>query len=1031
MLNRRGKRAVYAAIVAIFLFLFVIFGSEIFAPAPALSYDQNIAHPNIVGLAAEVYNAKFDPDLTAEQIGWLRQGAIAEDTPTRWFNHFYDPINNQGLLFNNVRYQSSKKWAQDPFNQQNFSLGDNSWQKAFLYYYQGNEKDAFLTLGHTLHVIGDASVPAHTREDIHPTGDSYEQFVKNNWDKLAPDIKKSAKFQKVNSLDEALDTVAKFSNGNFYSDDTVNIDKYQKPIVTSFLDKYLEIGKGYYKFKVNKNLSDILICRDPRVNTWQDTIKSKFNDFVCIVDDDTVLTSYAHHLIPTAVGYTAGVIRLFIEQAESQAIHDKVPLIYINSRGMWDTIVAKMVDKAEDIWNKIKGNTAAPVAAETPSTLSSPMVTNPVITSQTKQSRAELISPNPPPTINIPKSTKTTASPPIRPLVLSPAPAPILAQPVSAPLPSAPRVQSMPLAVAPPGPALTGGNDYSSQSSAPESSTAALSENNETTTTIADVITPEDTTTTFETTNTIAFIPSETEGYLDDNSATTSDNAAISTTDISTSTLETSTTTIETTTTTADISAITPNAVSSTIETTTTTILEISTTTPETTTSTAITATTTTVIPSEIEGSLNDDSTTTSNNIATSTPETSTTTPTAVEISTTTPTSTPSEASPPPEPVAAIVINEIAWAGTDAGHASNEWLELYNTTDAPITLSWSGANSWHLRVNGADLSPQKINNSIIPAGGYYLFERTSDNTVKNVTADYIFILNGGISNSGAKVELITPSGTVVDSVDASAGWFAGGGSEYRSMERKDIYSDSNDSSTWQNNQGPRLIPRGANGDLIYGSPKAANFGGIALIGNQLEDNLILTASNSPYIVSGPVVPAGKKMTIGPGAVLKSNDFTSDITVYGTLIVAATADNPAIFTSGRDQSFRTSKMNEFIGNYPVGSVSAAKDWRGLLFKSGSVGEINNAVIRYAGKNFYPNGYIYTLSVSEAVRAENATVTIDNSSLSDDGAVFVRALSNSTLTVRNSIFANGDIALKIDAGSTGNFSNNQFNNIAPGI
>jgi len=33
-----------------------------------------------------------------------------------------------------------------------------------------------------------------------------------------------------------------------------------------------------------------------------------------------------------------------------------------------------------------------------------------------------------------------------------------------------------------------------------------------------------------------------------------------------------------------------------------------------------------------------------------------------------------------------VVINEVAWGGTAAGTA-DEWIELYNATDAPITLT--------------------------------------------------------------------------------------------------------------------------------------------------------------------------------------------------------------------------------------------------------------------------------------------------------------------------------------------------------
>ncbi|OGH88704.1 MAG: hypothetical protein A3J93_01245 [Candidatus Magasanikbacteria bacterium RIFOXYC2_FULL_42_28] len=947
MLSRRGKVALYATIVAIFLFLFGIFGADRwFGAEQALGYDQNIAHPNIVELAAQVYNAKFNPDLTAEQIGWMKQGAIEEDTPTRWLNHFYDPVNDRGLLFNNFRYQSSKKWAQDPFNQQNFSMGDNSWQKAFLYYYKANAKDAFITLGHTLHLIADASVPAHTRDDPHPTGDSYEQFVKNNWEKLVPEIKKLSQFQKVDSLDGAFDSVAKFSNGNFYSDDTIDIDSYKYPSVADLFDQYQTIGKGYYKFKVNKNLSNSLVCRDPRINTWQDVLKNKFDDFVCLVDDDTVLTSYSQNLLPKAVGYTAGVIRLFIEQAESEEVHDKVPLIYINPKGMWDTVVAGLVNKAKDIWDKIKGTGGESVGAEALGELSSPGIVSlppPPRPLLGQEGESQPLPPAPSP-VSKPQVAPQPTSLPTQPSAPNPVVEPIVAP---ATVPVSPVVPITPIVNNPP-PTIYYGGGGGGGSSPPSA-----------------VIPTE------------ATGGSEVEESLNDNFTTT----------------------------------------------------------PETTSSTPDTSTTTTVIPSEVEGSLNDttstpDISTTTPDTTTSTPETSTSTPdtptTTPDTTTTTPsvstttdsgttiTSTP-ESPPPPVPVADIIINEIAWAGTDSGHANNEWLELYNTTDEPVTFAWTGTDRWLLRSNGVNFSiiSSKTKNLTIPARGYYLLERTNDDTVKAVAADAVFSLFGGLNNAGALVELVAPSGEVVDSVDASAGWFAGGGDEYRSLERLSEYASSSDPNNWQNNQGPRYLPRTANGGKIYGSPKSDNSRGLALFGNQDEDEVILTASNSPYLLSGYTVKAGKKLIIDSGAVIKSNDFVSNFKIYGEFIVNAT-NTPAVLTSGRDQSFESDILNELIGDYDAG-LPLAKDWQGIMFYPGSISNINGLDMRYAGYEFKePGSGMWDPKVSKAIWVQDIDLTISSSTFSLNGDTTIYG-DNANLDISNSDFSSGVLAIDADDGS----------------
>ena len=121
-----------------------------------------------------------------------------------------------------------------------------------------------------------------------------------------------------------------------------------------------------------------------------------------------------------------------------------------------------------------------------------------------------------------------------------------------------------------------------------------------------------------------------------------------------------------------------------------------------------------------------------------------------------------------------IIINEIAWMGT-VESANNEWLELKNTGEAEIDLS-----GWVLRA--ADGSPVINLVGTIPAGGYFLLERTGDDTLPAVTADQIYV--GSLSNAGELLELVDANGTVVDLVDGSGGWPAGDNVTKATMERK-------------------------------------------------------------------------------------------------------------------------------------------------------------------------------------------------------------------------------------------------------
>src|SRR3989339_1063041 len=147
--------------VGIIFFAFII-GSFVFGKR-AFAYDTHIAHPNIVTKASLLYNKNYDGNLTLEEIGWLEKGTVEEDMPTRWLNHFYDPVYNKGL--SNGKYQSAKDWSRMTNFQTTFALGDQSWYRAIDYFKKGDKKKAFIALGHVLHLIADMSIPAHTRDD--------------------------------------------------------------------------------------------------------------------------------------------------------------------------------------------------------------------------------------------------------------------------------------------------------------------------------------------------------------------------------------------------------------------------------------------------------------------------------------------------------------------------------------------------------------------------------------------------------------------------------------------------------------------------------------------------------------------------------------------------------------------------------------------------------------------------------------------------------------------------------------------------
>ena len=127
---------------------------------------------------------------------WLEEGGEREDDRLRFLRHFHDPLQpwgTAGLDLAIGRYPSSVRWMQDP-DQGGVSTGGLwSWNDARRLYYDALTEpdpmrrealwaDVFRALGQIMHLVVDASVPEHTRNDMHARGalklgNSYERWV--------------------------------------------------------------------------------------------------------------------------------------------------------------------------------------------------------------------------------------------------------------------------------------------------------------------------------------------------------------------------------------------------------------------------------------------------------------------------------------------------------------------------------------------------------------------------------------------------------------------------------------------------------------------------------------------------------------------------------------------------------------------------------------------------------------------------------------------------------------------------------------
>ena len=188
------------------------------------------------------------------------------------------------------------------------------------------------------------------------------------------------------------------------------------------------------------------------------------------------------------------------------------------------------------------------------------------------------------------------------------------------------------------------------------------------------------------------------------------------------------------------------------------------------------------------------------------------------------------------------VINEIAWGGRP-DDPSAEWIELYNPGDKAVQL-----DGW--RLYSSDGAPDILLHGEIPAGGYYLLERGSDNTVPGINADLIY--EGALRDSGEALFLVNPSGETIDSANAEGGdWPAGtdifGDPPCASMERIDPSAPDAPDNWATSTTGS--TPKAANS--VYNRPPTGKFS-ISPSPAHPDEQVLFDASNA-YDPNGEII----------------------------------------------------------------------------------------------------------------------------------------------------------------------------------
>lgn len=162
------------------------------------------------------------------------------------------------------------------------------------------------------------------------------------------------------------------------------------------------------------------------------------------------------------------------------------------------------------------------------------------------------------------------------------------------------------------------------------------------------------------------------------------------------------------------------------------------------------------------------------------------------------------------QPPSTVVINEVAWMGTQAS-ANDEWIELFNPSSTAVDLT-----GWALRWRNQTVTLK----GKIAAHGYYLLERSDETTVSDLTADLIY--SGGLRNDGEALQLLDGSGQVVDSANGDGGpWPAGDTGRKATMQRVDANLPDTDAN-WRTFDADGATALDAQGQPIRGTPRAEN-----------------------------------------------------------------------------------------------------------------------------------------------------------------------------------------------------------------
>lgn len=1025
------------------LLCFFFGGAFLMFPLFVFSYDNKTTHPALTQEIVKFFNRSY-PELTIteEDQQKIIQGSIDEDADARWLYHFYDPVYNRGLVLKDSSFPSdpslafiaggvqsswenAKLWAEDTSLQQGsidkISMGiftdyfsgtrDYSWDRGIYEYTWGSRDRSLLTLGHILHLLEDMTVPDHTRNDPHPPILNFESPYEDWTEKFKPENYSSNIGDQTpilfKNLNGYFDSVANYSNNNFFSRDTIFVQQYKYPVIADYRDEILSNGISY-KFAYSKE--GYRLFREDNNPLWYEVITTANKSHFYLTDnDDLILSDYWSHLSKQAVLHGAGVVKLFFDEVEKEK---QTKILYEKNRSWFGKKIDSLKNALAGISHIFSGSESSPNTSHDadPSLLAALSETLPDTSPHTAVSQS-----NTPPEIpltaehTIP-TTQTIATPPTTDTTeIKPTPAENLSE------------ISTPSAV----------SLFASSNTSPNLPFAGIGGNPPP---------PSEPSASFSSPT-----PPESSSAQISPTASPPEIATSSPAHATSSPIATSTTEIPSPSDPPDIFFAIQECSVSIAATAGTCVLA--------TTTLTLQWSTTAKDLDHYEISCTQDAAPCLDFLFSPTDATSTTYSLPQKnaryvFNAKTITIDGRESALQEHEVTiaprAVVINEIAWEGTSARRSQDEWIELYNPTLEEIKLDGM------ILTSLTDNKPTIALSGTITPHGYYIIERTDDTVLSdisaNITASFGSGAGAGLVNSWEALA-ITFNNAVIDKTppfNACQGWC--GGTGYRTMERVDpmLPGENPDNwGTWYD-----ILRNGKNADKepIQGTPGKRNTMNylISKYISVLHGKKTLTRKGSPYIIPTGValiIDQDAMLTIEPGAVIK---FFADasLIVSGTLDAHGTVENPIIFTSLHDDECGiTNGCGDTDG---TSTPPLPGDWNSIKIASENV-SLDNIIVRYGGGNrdrgvsanlliTHGGSISLTNSIVEhakengiwfdsGVRGEVAhTIIRYNSSAGANSDTAGIKISHSAPAITNNQIYGNAIGIQVDSGGTPTISDN---------